>query len=58
MVPELFFAEFANVLWKAEHHGWYSHADAGAAIESVVKSWFPSFRSSELIKPALGIARA
>jgi hypothetical protein len=21
MVPELFFAEFANVLWKTEHHG-------------------------------------
>ena len=58
VVPDLFFAEFANVLWKAERYGRCSRAAADAAIEAVVNCGFPAFRSSELIGPAIHIARA
>lgn len=57
-VPDLFFAEFANVLWKAERHGRCTLAAADAAIERIVHAGFRSFPSSVLIAPAIQIARA
>lgn len=57
VVPDLFFAEFANVLWKAERYGRCASAVADAAIQRIVSSGFPSFPSSTLIEPAMPIAR-
>jgi len=58
VVPDLFFAEFANVLWKAERYGRCDRAVADAAIQRIVSSGFPSSPSSALIEPAMPIARA
>lgn len=58
LVPDLFFAEFANVLWKAERQARCDAATADAAIAKITGSRFPSFPSSTLIEPALQIARA
>ncbi len=56
-VPDLFFAEFANVLWKAERYGRCEKIVADAAIEQIVKSGFLSFPTSTLVEQALEIAR-
>lgn len=57
-VPDLFFAEFANVLWKAERDGRCDRAVADAAIQRIVSSGFPSFPCSGLLEPAIHVARA
>ncbi len=58
VVPDLFFAEVANVLWKAERYGRCDRAVADAAVQRIVSSGFPSFPSSALIEPAMSIGRA
>jgi predicted nucleic acid-binding protein len=58
LVPDLFFAEFANVLWKAERHARCEAAVADAAITKIIGSHFPTFASDTLIGPAMQIARA
>jgi predicted nucleic acid-binding protein len=58
LVPDLFFAEFANVLWKAERAGRCDRVIADAAIAKIVSSGFLAFPSANLIEPAIQIARA
>jgi predicted nucleic acid-binding protein len=58
VVPDLFFAEFANVLWEAERYGRCDGVVADAAIQRIVGSGFLSFPSSTLIDSAMPIARA
>ena len=58
LVPDLFFAEFGNVLWKAERYGRCSRRATDAAIAEITKSGFASFPSSELLHAAVQIARA
>jgi predicted nucleic acid-binding protein len=58
LVPDLFFAELANVLWKAERRGRCDAAVTDAAIAKIVSSGFPTFPSATLIEPAVQIARA
>ena len=58
LVPDLFFAEFANVLWKAERSGRCDRAIADAAIAKIVSSGFLAFPSATLIESAIQIARA
>ena len=58
LVPDLFFAEFANIIWKAECYGRCNAKTADAAIDEVVHRAFPSFAAAPLIQPAVQIARA
>jgi predicted nucleic acid-binding protein len=57
-VPDLFFAEFANILWKAERLGRCDRKTADAALAEIVNRNLPTFPTSVLLKPAAGIARA
>jgi predicted nucleic acid-binding protein len=58
LVPDLFFAEFAKIFWKAEQRGRCNSAIADAAIEEITGRNFPAFPSASLIVPATQIARA
>ncbi len=58
LVPDLFFAEFANVLLKSERSGRCDRVMADAAIAKIVSSGFPAFPCSTLIESAIQIARA
>ena len=58
LVPDLFFSEFANVLWKAEKRGRCSALTADAALKEIIQRNFPTFPSAGLIQPALLLARA
>jgi predicted nucleic acid-binding protein len=58
LVPDLFFPEFANILWKAERHRRCDAATADAALEEVLRRGLPTFPTSPLIQPAIQIARA
>ncbi len=57
LVPDLFFPEFSNVLWKAERRGRCSAATADAAMSEVLRVGFPTSPSGPLIQPAIHIAR-
>ncbi|HKS81956.1 MAG TPA: type II toxin-antitoxin system VapC family toxin [Candidatus Acidoferrales bacterium] len=56
LVPDLFWAELANVLWKSVRQGRISAAIARRAIQSFVESPFPSFPSLPLMEAAFGLA--
>ncbi len=58
LVPDLFFAEFANILWKAQQHGRCDAELANKAIREIIGQGFRTFQCSELIEPAIQIARA
>jgi predicted nucleic acid-binding protein len=58
LVPDLFFAEFANILWKAQLRGRCDATLADAAILEVIGIGFPAFSSFSLIEAAIQIARA
>ncbi|MBZ5606657.1 MAG: type II toxin-antitoxin system VapC family toxin [Acidobacteriia bacterium] len=58
LVPDLFFAEIADVLWKAERFARCDAAIADAAIAKIIGSRFPTFPSATLIEPAVLLARA
>jgi predicted nucleic acid-binding protein len=55
LVPDLFFAELANVLCKAERRGRCDAAVTDAAIAKIVSSGFPTFPSATLVEPAVQI---
>ena len=57
LVPDLFFAEFANVMWKAEVLGRCDATTAGSAIREVISSGFPAYPSSLLVERAIQLAR-
>jgi predicted nucleic acid-binding protein len=58
LVPDLFWAEFANVLWKAVRQGRIRAAAAETALHAMRKRNFPTFSSLELIEDAFTIATA
>lgn len=57
VVPDLFFAEFGNILWKAERLKRCSPLTADLALEAIVGRNIPSFPTGPLLKSALLIAR-
>jgi predicted nucleic acid-binding protein len=56
VVPDVFWAELGNVLWKAAQAGRCSGPDAIAGLDFVRKYHLPSIASSALIEHALEIA--
>jgi predicted nucleic acid-binding protein len=58
LVPDLFFSEFANVLWKAEQRGRCNALTADAALKEIIQRNIPTFPAAGLIQPALQLARA
>ncbi len=56
-VPDLFYAEFANILWKAERRGRCDARTNQAAVEEILKADLPTFPGRALLKLAAGIAR-
>jgi predicted nucleic acid-binding protein len=57
LVPGLFFAEFANILWKACWHRRCDAATADFAIGEVLRARFRTISSSSLVEEALQLAR-
>ena len=58
LVPDLFFAEFGNILWKAQLRGRCDATFADSAIRELISSGFPTFPSASLIETAIQLARA
>lgn len=56
IVPDLFWVEFAGVLWKAIRRGHYPKASAEAALLSLTQFDFPTFPSLNLLDRAFQIA--
>lgn len=56
-VPDLFFAEFGNILWKAERLGRCDSKTADLATKAIIDRKLPSFSSGPLLSRALQIAR-
>jgi predicted nucleic acid-binding protein len=58
VVPDLFWAELANILWKAVHHGRLRAASAESALHSMRDRNFPTVSSHTLLVEAFAIATA
>jgi predicted nucleic acid-binding protein len=58
IVPDLFWAEFANILWKAERQGRIGAASAEGALRAVRERNFPTVSSHALLEEAFAIATA
>lgn len=58
VVPDLFWAELANVLWKSIRLGRCSKSAAQAELESLRALRIPTISSLELLDLAFGIANA
>jgi len=58
VVPDLFWAEFGNVLWKAVRQGRWSREAAEAAITAMKKRDLPTVSSLDLLEAAFAIADA
>ena len=56
IVPDLFWPEFGNILWKAVRQGRCSQQSANAAISSIRDRNLPTISSRELIADAFTIA--
>lgn len=56
IVPDLFWAELANVFWKAARQGRWANEDAKTAVSEVKKRAFPTVSSLSLLEDALEIA--
>jgi len=57
-VPDLFFAEFTNIFWKAQRVGRCDAELADFAVDEIVNKGLSTYPSAALIQPALRIARA
>ena len=55
-MPDLFWAELANVFWKAARQGRWSQADARKSVSSALQQQINTVRASILIEDALQIA--
>jgi predicted nucleic acid-binding protein len=55
-VPDFFWAEFANVLWKAVRQGRWSRASAEKALSQLAHHRLPTVPTVKLIDEALSIA--
>ncbi|MBM3746602.1 MAG: type II toxin-antitoxin system VapC family toxin [Acidobacteria bacterium] len=58
IVPELFFAEFANVFWKAERQGRCDSPTSRRALRSILAFGLESAPTVPLLPDAVGIARS
>jgi predicted nucleic acid-binding protein len=58
VVPDLFWAEFANILWKAVRQGRIRVASAEAALQAMRGRSFPTVSSHSLLMDAFAIATA
>jgi predicted nucleic acid-binding protein len=56
LVPDVFWAECGNILWKAVRQSRLSRADAEEALSSMLLRDFPTFASAKLLPEALPIA--
>ncbi len=56
VVPDLFWAEIGNVLWKAARSGRCSAAEATTALQSVKAQNFPTVPSTSFLDSAFEIA--
>jgi predicted nucleic acid-binding protein len=56
-VPDLFFAEFANVMWKAERLGRCSTKASDEAVAEILGLGLPVLPTAELLHGARAIAR-
>jgi predicted nucleic acid-binding protein len=57
LVPDLFYAEFANVFWKAERQGRMTTRRVEAALESVLKLPLEVTPTVDVVREASVIAR-
>ena len=55
-VPDLFWVEFASVLWKAVRRGNFPKASADAALAALTQYDFPTFPTVNLLSKAFEIA--
>ena len=58
LVPDLFFAELANLLWRAERRGRCDRETTDGGLSRTVGLNMPSYDSGELAPKAVSIARA
>jgi predicted nucleic acid-binding protein len=58
VVPDLFWAEFGNVMWKAVRRGRWTKDAADAAIAAMKDRNLPTVPSLELLEAAFAIANA
>ena len=58
IVPDLFWVEFTNVMWKAVRIGRFPKVSAGEALETLMQRDFPTFPSLKLLDSAFQIATA
>jgi predicted nucleic acid-binding protein len=58
IVPDLFWAEFANLLWKAVRQGRCSKTSAEDAIQSMRSRNLPTITSAAMVQEAFAIAHA
>jgi predicted nucleic acid-binding protein len=55
-VPDLFWAEMGNILWKATRANQLTRDEAREALDKLIDCNFPTTRSSILLEIAFGIA--
>jgi predicted nucleic acid-binding protein len=58
IVPDLFWVEFASVLWKAIRRGSFPKTSAEAALATLMRFDFPTVPSLKLLENAFQIATA
>jgi predicted nucleic acid-binding protein len=58
IVPDLFWAEFGNILWKAVCQGRWTKAMADAALATMTGQLLPTFPSRSLLAEAFRLATA
>jgi predicted nucleic acid-binding protein len=58
VVPDIFWAEFGNVAWKAVRLGRWTAEEAQTALGDVVGRNFPTVPSEDLLKAAFTLASA
>jgi len=56
LVPDIFWAECGNLLWKAVRQRRLSQADAELALNGMLRRNFPTFPSTDLLSEALPLA--
>ncbi len=56
VVPDLFWLEIGNVLWKAARRGMLTHTLAQRALEVMINRGFPTLPSRAVLSEALMIA--
>lgn len=56
IVPDIFWAECGNILWKAVRQQRLSRADAELAVATLLRRAMPTISSAELLPEAMAIA--